>query len=191
MPLVGTTIAPRESRLRPEKRETAMSNSVIAILRIIHIVFGTFWVGGAITTAFFLLPTVKATGPIGGQFAGQLMARTRLPTVLTAAGGITVLAGLILYGGIWAGTGFSGPPAYYAIGGVFAIIAIILGGAIARPAADKLAALGRTLTGQGTPPTADQNAEREHLMNRLTSTVQINAVLLIIAVAFMAVARYM
>jgi len=168
-----------------------MSNSVIAILRIIHIVFGAFWVGGVITTAFFLLPTVKATGPIGGQFAGQLMARTRLPTVLTAAGGVSVLAGLILYGGIWAGTGFSGPPLYYAIGGVIAIIVLVIGAMIARPAADKLAALGRTIAGQGTPPTADQSAERERLLNRLTSSAQINAVLLVVTVAFMAVGRYL
>jgi len=168
-----------------------MSNSVIAILRIIHIVVGAFWVGGVITTAFFLLPTVKATGPIGGQFAGQLMARTRLPTVLTAAGGVTVLAGLILYGGIWAGTGFSGPPLYYAIGGVIAIIVLVIGATIARPAADKLAALGRTIAGQGTPPTADQSAERERLLNRLTSSAQINAVLLVVTVAFMAVGRYL
>lgn len=167
-----------------------MSNTVIAILRIIHIVFGTFWVGGAITTAFFLLPTVKATGPIGGQFAGQLMARTRLPTVLTASGGIAVLAGLILYGGVWAGTGFTGPAAIFAIGGAIAIIAMILAGAIVRPAADKLAALGRAMAGQGSPPTAGQTAEREQLMNRLTSMTQINAVLLIITVVFMAIGRY-
>src|SRR5436309_3413948 len=108
---------------------TDMSDTVIDILRIIHIVFGTFWVGGAITTAFFLLPTVKATGPIGGQFAGQLMARTRLPTVLTAAGCITVLAGLILYGGIWAGTGFAGPAAIFAIGGAIGILVMTLPGA--------------------------------------------------------------
>ena len=164
-----------------------MSNTVIAILRFIHIVVGTFWVGGAVTTAFFLLPTVKATGPIGGQFAGQLMARTHLATVLTAAGGITVLAGLILYGGLWVGAGFTGPAAAYAIGGAIAIIALILGFAIARPAADKLAALGSAIAGQGSPPTADQNAERGRLMDRLTSTVQINAVLLLITVAFMAV----
>src|SRR4051812_12987931 len=117
-----------------------MDDALIGTLRIIHIVFGTFWVGGAITTGFFILPTVKATGPIGGQFAGQLMARTRLPTVLTAAGGITVLAGLILYWMKWAGTGFVGPAAYYAIGGAIAIIVMILGAAVARPAADRLAA---------------------------------------------------
>ena len=49
---------------------TMDSPSVIIVLRIIHIVAGAFWVGGAVTTAFFLLPTVKATGPVGGQFAG-------------------------------------------------------------------------------------------------------------------------
>src|SRR5579859_5352546 len=167
-----------------------MSNSIIAILRAIHIAFGSFWVGGVIITGFFLLPTVKATGQIGGQFAGQLMARTRLTTVLTATGGISVLAGIILYVGIWAGTGFSGPAMWYAIGGAIAILAIVLGAAIARPTADKLGALGRTLGSQGSPPTAEQNAEREALMNRLTSIVQINAVLLIVVVVLMAIGRY-
>ena len=167
-----------------------MSNSIIAILRAIHIAFGAFWVGGVVITGFFLLPTVKATGQIGGQFAGQLMARTRLTTVLTATGGITVLAGIILYGGIWAGTGMSGPALWYAIGGAIAIVVIILGAAIGRPAGDKLGALGRTMASQGKPPTAEQNAEREMLMNRLTSIAQINAVLLIVVVVLMAIGRY-
>ncbi len=167
-----------------------MSNTVIAILRVIHIAFGAFWLGGAITVAFFLLPTVKATGMIGGQFAGQLMARTRLPTIITAAGGIAILAGIILYGGIWAGTGFSGPAMWYAIGGLIAIVVAILAGAVVRPAADKLGTLGRTLASQGSPPTAEQNAEREQLLNRMTSFTQLNAVLLVITIALMAIARY-
>src|SRR5262245_39826986 len=168
-----------------------MFDAIVWILRLIHIVFGTFWVGGAIVTAFFLLPTVKATGPIGGQFAGQLMARTRLPTVLLAAGGINVLAGLILYGGIWAGGGFAGPAMFFAIGGLIAIIVMVIGAAVARPASVKLAALGQKIAGQGSPPTAEQGAEREQLMNRLTASAQLNAVLLIVAVGFMAVARYL
>jgi hypothetical protein len=164
-----------------------MEDALIGILRLIHIVVGTFWVGGAITTGFFLLPTVKATGPIGGQFAGQLMARTHLPTVLTASGGITVLAGLILYGMKWASAGFAGPAAYYAIGGAIAIIAVILGATVARPAAAKLAALGQKIVAQGSPPTAAQNAERDQHMNRLTSSAQLNSVLLVITVALMAI----
>jgi hypothetical protein len=164
-----------------------MDDALIGILRIIHIVFGAFWVGGVVTTGFFLLPTVKATGPIGGQFVGQLMARTHLPTVLTAAGGITVLAGLILYWMKWAGGGFVGPAVYYAIGGAIAIVVMVLGAAVAKPTATRLAALGQKIAGQGSPPTAEQNAERGQLMNRLTSFAQINAVLLVIAIALMAI----
>lgn len=39
-----------------------------------------FWLGGAITVGFFLLPAIRATGPNGGQFATQVRARTRLMT---------------------------------------------------------------------------------------------------------------
>ena len=68
-----------------------------------------------------------------------------------------------------------------------AIVVMILGGAVARPTADKLAGLGQKIAGQGSPPTAEQNAERARLMNRLTSLAQINAVLLVITVGFMAI----
>ena len=71
-------------------------DTLIIILRLLHLTSGAFWVGGAIVTAFFLLPTVKATGPVGGQFAGALIQRTRLPDWLTAAGIISVLSGIWL-----------------------------------------------------------------------------------------------
>jgi len=87
-----------------------MSDLIIAILRVIHIGFGAFWVGGTITLGFFIFPMMKASSPGGGQFATQLMARTRLLTVLTVAGLIAIAAGIFLYRGIWAGAGFSGPP---------------------------------------------------------------------------------
>jgi hypothetical protein len=84
----------------------------------------------------------------------------------------------------------SGPALWYAIGGAIAIVVIILGAAIGRPAGDKLGALGRTIASQGSPPTAAQNAERETLLNRLTSVAQLNAVLLIVVVVLMAIGRY-
>src|SRR5262249_25430916 len=145
---------------RKQGGEFDMFDAIVWILRLIHIVVGAFWVGGAITTAFFILPTVQATGPIGGQFAGQVMARTRLPTVLVAAGGIAVLAGIILYVMKWAPGGFAGPAVYYAIGGVIAIIVLIIGGTVSRPAADMLSTLGQKIASQGSPPTAEQTAER-------------------------------
>ena len=107
--------------------------------------------------------------------------------MITAAGVIAILAGTALYAGIWAGTGFSGPPRWYAMGGHVAIILLILAAAVAWPAANNLGALTRILAGQGFPATAEQNAERVGLINRLTLVTQINALLLVVTVALMAI----
>ena len=163
-----------------------MSISVIAILRVIHIGFGAFWLGGAITVGFFLLPAMRARGAAGSLFAAQLMARTRLPAVMTAAGVIAVLAGMMLYGAIWAGTGFSGPAFWYAMGGHFATAAVLLVGVVAWPAAHKLGALAH----QESLPTPAENAQRDRLLNRVTWVTQLSAALLVVTVSFMAIGRY-
>ena len=108
-----------------------------------------------------------------------------LTAVATAAGVIAVLSGAILYGGIWAGAGFFGPARWYAIGGHIAVVA----GAVAWPA-HKLTALVRMLVAQGSPLTAEQKAERDRLMNRVTIVTQLNAAQLIVTVTLMPIGRY-
>ncbi|MGO9357842.1 MAG: hypothetical protein ACLP1D_09215 [Xanthobacteraceae bacterium] len=115
-----------------------MSETTIALIRVIHIGFGAFWLGSAMTLGF-LLPMIKTR--IGEQFAALVVARTWLLTVVTVAGGIAILAGLVLYGAIWAGVGFVGPAVWYANGGHAAILAFLLAAAIVEPAAHKLRAL--------------------------------------------------
>ena len=168
------------------------SPSVIIILRIIHIVAGAFWVGGAVTTAFFLLPTVKATGPIGGQFAGALIQRTHLPEWLTVAGGLAVLSGLLLYWDFYAGLAWDGfqPQVVIGIGGLLAILSLVLGIFVSRPAAGRMGAIGKAIQTQGTPPTPTQAAERDMLLARLTNFAMINAVLVVITATCMAIGRY-
>jgi hypothetical protein len=112
-----------------------------------------------------------------------------LTAVATAAGVIAVLSGAILYGGIWAGAGFFGPARWYAIGGHIAVVAVVLAGAVAWPA-HKLTALVRMLVAQGSPLTAEQKAERDRLMNRVTIVTQLNAAQLIVTVTLMAIGRY-
>jgi hypothetical protein len=169
-----------------------MDPTIIIILRIIHIVAGSIWLGGAVTTAFFLLPTVKATGPIGGQFVGALVQRTHLPEWLLALGVVNIIAGLILYWDFYVGVPWDtlGPQVIYAIGGVLAVLVVILGFAIARPTADRLTGLGKAIQAQGSPPRASQVADREALLARLTSIVTVNAVLLVITATLMAIGRY-
>jgi uncharacterized membrane protein len=165
---------------------------LIVILRLIHILVGGFWVGGAIVTAFFLLPTVKATGPIGGQFAGALIQRTHLPEWLTVAGLITVLSGVWLYWIFYAGLPWNGffRQVVYGMGALFAVAALIIGFAVAKPTAARMSELGEAIAKQGAPPTAEQSAERSHLLNKLTNVAMLNSVLILITLATMAIGRY-
>jgi hypothetical protein len=151
------------------------SPTVIIILRIVHIVAGTFWVGGALATAFFILPTVKATGPAGGQFAGALIQRTHLPEWITAAGGLSVLSGLLLYWNFYADLPWGGldPQTVIGVGGILAIISLLVGFFASRPTAARLGAVGKAIQAQGTPPTAEQAAQRDMLLSRLTNLAMI------------------
>lgn len=168
------------------------SISFIVVLRILHVVAGAFWVGGAVTTAFFVLPTVKATGPSGGQFAGALMQRTHLPEWLTAAGVVSVLTGLWLYWDIYAGIAWTGfePQVVIGIGGLLAIASLVIGFLGSRPTAARMGAMGKAIQTQGAPPTPEQLAERDALLTRLTNFAMVNAVLVVITAASMAIGRY-
>ena len=46
---------------------------VMIFLRLIHILAGIFWAGGAITTAGFILPTVSAIGPRAAGLCSDLL----------------------------------------------------------------------------------------------------------------------
>ena len=87
--------------------------TIMIVLRLIHIVAGAFWVGAVIFTTLFLFPSVRATGPHGGRLMQELTGRRRLPIFMNAAGGLTMLAGLAMYGhmaavtnGVWARSRF-------------------------------------------------------------------------------------
>jgi hypothetical protein len=167
-----------------------MSDSVIAILRVIHIVFGAFFVGGMITVAFLFLPAVKGASE-AGALADHLMVRARLLIVVFVAAGIIASgAGHALYRTLWAGAGYSGPAFWYAMGGHIATVAVLLVVALAWPAAHRLGALTRMLLRQDSPPTPEQNAERDRLLKRLTWVMRLSAAPLVVTVSFMAMGRY-
>src|SRR5512144_2425284 len=71
---------------------------LIWLLRIIHIVGGVIWVGGTLTMTFFISPTIGATAEAGQKFVGHLMNNLKFSNRMSAAAGLTVLAGFILYG---------------------------------------------------------------------------------------------
>lgn len=159
-------------------------------LRIVHIVGGIFWVGGTLMMTFFIGPTVGATGEAGQKFIGHLMGNLKFSQRMSAAAGLTVLAGALLYwldarvSSLWAssstGIGFG-------IGAVFAIIGMVYGIMVGK-ASKSMAQLGMQIQGK---PSNEQLAQLQTLQKRQGQYARIASITLILAVFFMAIARFL
>jgi hypothetical protein len=78
----------------------------------------------------------------------------------------------------------------YGLGAIFAIGAAIIAGSRAAPAGKRLGKIGQELSATGSPPNAQQLAEMGKLQDRIASGTRIGMVLLLLAAACMAIARY-
>ena len=162
------------------------------VLRIIHIGAGIFWVGSALMMAFFIAPTISATAEAGQKFAGHMIGTMKLTQRISAAAGLTILAGFLLYGldlqwftsAAWmssgAGTGFG-------IGGAFGLIGFI-SGIVTGSTLRALGKLGAQIQGK---PTAEQMTQMQALQKRQAMLLKVTAYSLILSVVFMAIARFL
>jgi hypothetical protein len=73
---------------------------------------------------------------------------------------------------------------------VAALVTLVIGLAVITPTAGKLGGIGAAIQARGGPPTAEQAAELARLQGRMVSATQIGAVFIAIALAAMAIARY-
>lgn len=167
-----------------------MSNPVIAILRSVHIVFGAFWLGGAVSLAFLVIPWLRSARRLGEMSAAQLITVRRLLTLVAISGVIAVAAGHILYYALWQGFGLSGPGFWYAAGGQPANIAVLLTTAVAWPAASRIAALARSPANPDLVTADESSATVVRLIKRIAWATQLSAALLVCAVICMAIGRY-
>ena len=163
-------------------------------LRMLHIVFGVFWVGTVVLMAVFLTPSVRAAGPGGGAVFQQLMGVRRLPLWIMGAMVVTLLSGLGLYwrdsAGFQSAWLASGAGKTFGLGGAVAILASILGMAINMPIGRRLAEITGRLQSAGRPPTPDEQATLAALHARLGWASVVASVLLVTATLLMAIARY-
>lgn len=165
-------------------------NFVMLILRLTHIFAGVFWVGATLAMYFYFGP-VSATSLEAGQPATpHRMTRTRLSTAVTVAGLLTVLAGYSMY---WLDSdGFnsewthSGPGIGFAIGGAAGLFGLIF-----RILSNRNMTILSKLTAEiQEQPTHQQTQKRISLQRNQARLDGLNTWLLIIAVFFMATARY-
>lgn len=166
----------------------------LIVLRIIHIVAGVCWVGGAIVYTLFLEPTAKATAPGSGQFMQYFMVRRRYPVFMAVSSLLTVLAGGLLY---WHSSGgfnlnwiTSGPGSVYTTGSVVAIVVYFIGLFMLKPRADRLGRLGHEIGTNGGAPTPAQAVELQKLSHEMSLLGRVDLALLAIALLAMSTARY-
>ena len=164
----------------------------VIVLRLLHILGGVFWVGAAWMIAGFLYPTANAAGPEGTKFLQRLF-QSRLPALVSAAAGLNILAGLLLYWrdslGLRVDWITSRAGLAFTVGGLSAIAAFVIGFAVSKPVADKLGMLGKEVAAAGKPPTPEQAAEIQRLAKRTADAATWVAVLLAIALITMAISR--
>lgn len=167
---------------------------VFLLARLVHVVSGVAWAGALVFISVVLLPAILGAGPAGGGVMDQVVRVRRLPILLMTLAVLTVLSGLSLwyldfhaFGDAWA---HSGPGRTFSLGGVLAILGMIVGMSVSTPTARKLSAVSRSIKACGEPPSPEQAAELGQLQSRLVVAGKIVMTLVLLAVTCMGVARY-
>jgi len=160
------------------------------VLRFVHIIAAIVWGGCALLMEFFISHSIAPTGEAGQQFAQHLTNTVRIHVFMMIAAISTILAGALLYwhdsdrfSSAWmrsaAGIGFG-------IGAGFGLIAFVFGAIFGKSNAE-LGQVGTQIKGK---PTDDQLAKIQAIQKRINIVSPIHVVNMILAMIFMATARY-
>lgn len=165
-------------------------NTLVLVLRLLHIGAGVFWVGAALFSTFYLTPAVVATGEAGQKVMARLIEHARISARMTAASTVTVLAGAGLYWidaqGFTSSWWTSGPGIGFGLGALAAILGMGAGQMVGSSAA-KVGKLAAQASGG---VSAEQAAAIQKARKAMASASTISTILLIVALVCMATARY-
>ena len=162
------------------------------VLRIIHIVAGVLWVGGAGLFFFYFEPAINKLGPDAEKFVDEVVNRRKVPIYFVAISTLTVLAGVILYVRDFGVTIATSPFGLaLGLGGLAAFIAWLGGNLLIPQTLGKLMAIGAEMKASAGPPPPELVSRRHATQERLRMIGLIDIVLLLFAVAAMASARYL
>ena len=170
-------------------------NSLVATLRLIHILGGVYWAGTMFFFVTFLEPSLRSLGPDGGKVMIRLFERGYMK-VLPIVAILTVLSGLWLLWILSAGfqPSYMGSPLGIGLssGGTLAIIALLIGLIVMRPVGARIWEIARQLPQETSEATRNALlAEMGKLRERTVFAGRLIFGLLVGAVALMALARYL
>lgn len=168
-------------------------NLLLLVMRLLHILLGVFWVGTMLFTTVFLFPAVRDAGPDGAKVAAGL-ARRGFLAIMPIVAGLNILSGLWLFwrvsGGFQPSFMHSATGMTFGLGGAAAIAAFVIGVSVVRPAMQRAGVLAESAARAPAAERDAQLAAAQGLRLRAASAGQVVAVLLVLAVAAMALARY-
>ena len=159
-------------------------------VKLVHVVLGAFWFGGAVVGTFYLTAAARALGPGAAPVLKYVIGVRKFPVALNIAAGLTVLTGLGLYDRL---SGHFRNPLVHnfhgwalTLGAAFGVLAIVWGGAVVSRSAKRFTAITTTLTG---PPTPEQAAEIATLQKRMHEGGKIGVGLMLLALVGMALSH--
>jgi|KBSSwiStaDraftv2_1062776.scaffolds.fasta_scaffold06382_5 hypothetical protein len=159
-------------------------------IKLLHILLGAFWFGGAVVGTFYLTAAARALGPAAAPVLKYVIGVRKLSVALNIAAGINVLTGLALYDRL--SEHFRRPLllTFYermlTFGAVFGILAVIWGGAVVSRSAKRLGAITMTMSG---PPTPAQAAEIASLQQKMHVGGVVGVIMMVLAIVGMALSH--
>jgi hypothetical protein len=166
------------------------------VLRLLHIVSGVLWVGSAFLFVGFIGPSAAEVGPSAGPLLHAAVKKRRVAKVITGLGAVTVLAGWIMWFrdmnqfgslGDWLSSNFG---LGLTVGAVLATIAFFEGAIGVGRNVERLVDLGDEVAASGGPPSTEQQTQLGRIGAELERWGKIDLILLLLATAAMATARY-
>jgi uncharacterized membrane protein len=161
------------------------------VLRVVHIVAGVLWVGGAGLFFFYLEPAINKLGPDAEKFVDEVVNRRKVPIYFVTLSTLTVLAGVILYWRDFGGISTSPFGLALGLGGLAALIAWLGGNLLIPRTLSRLMAVGAEMKASGGQPSPELAARMHATQERLRLIGMIDIVLLLFSVIAMASARYL
>ena len=170
--------------------------SFMFVLRLLHIVSGVLWVGSAFLFIGFIGPSAAEVGPSAGPLLHAAVKKRKVAKVIISLSLVTVVAGWVMWFrnmdqfgslGDWVSTDFG---LVLTIGGVLATVASLEGILLVGRNVERLVDLSDEVAASGGPPSPEQQSQIQRVGAELEKWGKIDLVLLLLAVAAMATARY-
>jgi hypothetical protein len=166
-------------------------DSVMVSLRILHIGFGTFWVGSDLFVVLLLEPRLRALGPDIQRPVMRALTRV-MPPIMMLSSVVTLATGVALTLKMrWdfldtflaSGWGWA-----ILIGFIMAVVAMIVGFGLLPAVTARMERVARSI--EGRQPSAEEALELDRLNARIVLLARSNSALLLIALGTMAAARF-